>query len=51
MPCEVEPIRRRLAEQLELPEGAQPLLLIRIGHGKAKARAPRRPVKEVMRAM
>lgn len=51
MPCEVEPIRRRLAERLELAEGAEPLLLIRLGYGTPMARAPRRPVEEVMRTL
>lgn len=43
MPCEVEPIRERLATHLGLDEGAQPLLLIRFGYGKPLPRSPRRP--------
>lgn len=48
MPCEVEPIRRKLAKHLGLTEGQQPLLLIRFGYAKALPPAPRRPVKQVI---
>jgi nitroreductase len=50
MPCEVEPIRRRLAAQLDLDAGEQPLLLIRLGYARKRLpRSPRRPVHQVMR--
>ncbi|WP_462322876.1 Acg family FMN-binding oxidoreductase [Halochromatium sp.] len=50
MPCEVEPIRRRLAAHLGLNPGAQPLLLIRLGYAKKRLPpSPRRPVDQVMR--
>jgi hypothetical protein len=49
MPCEVEPIRRRLALHLGLAPDAQPLLLIRLGYAKPLPHAPRRPVEQVMR--
>jgi nitroreductase len=48
MPCEVLPVRRRLAQHLELPNGQQPLLLVRLGYAKPLAPAPRRPVETVM---
>lgn len=50
MPCEVEPIRRRLAAHLGLSAGAQPLLLVRLGYAKQRRPAsPRRPVDQVIR--
>jgi len=49
MPCEVEPIRRRLARHLGLAPDAQPLLLIRLGYAQPLPHAPRRPVEWVMR--
>jgi nitroreductase len=48
MPCEVEPIRRRLAAHLQLGPEAQPLLLIRLGYAKPLPPAPRRPLEQVM---
>lgn len=48
MPCEVEPIRRKLARHLELPTAEQPLLLIRLGYAERLPAAPRRSVEEVM---
>jgi hypothetical protein len=48
MPCEVEPIRRRLAAHLELGPAQQPLLLIRLGYAKPLPHAPRRPLEQVM---
>jgi hypothetical protein len=51
MPCEVEPIRRRLAAHLGLDSPEQPLLLIRLGF--ARKRLPpsaRRPVDQVLRS-
>jgi len=51
MPCEVEPIRRRLAAHLGLDAGAQPLLLIRLGFARKRLPpSPRRPVDQVLRA-
>jgi nitroreductase len=49
MPCEVEPIRRRLALHLGLAPDAQPLLLIRLGYAKPLQHSPRRPVEQVLR--
>ena len=49
MPCEVEPIRRKLASHLDLPAAEQPLLLIRFGFAKRLPRTPRRAVEEVMK--
>ncbi|MBK1620262.1 hypothetical protein CKO42_17805 [Lamprobacter modestohalophilus] len=50
MPCEVEPIRRRLAAHLGLNAGEQPLLLIRLGYARKRLPAsPRRPVDRVLR--
>ena len=49
MPCEVQPIRERLALHLGLAPDAQPLLLIRLGYAKPLPHAPRRPVELVMR--
>jgi nitroreductase len=49
MPCEVVPIRKRLAQHLGLAPEAQPLLLIRLGYAKPLPQAPRRPVEQVMR--
>ncbi|MFO8002876.1 Acg family FMN-binding oxidoreductase [Thioalkalivibrio sp.] len=50
MPCEVAPIRRRLAVHLGLDDGEQPLLLIRLGHVRKRLpTSPRRPVERVMR--
>ena len=49
MPCEVEPVRRRLADHLGLEGDAQPLLLIRLGFGKRLASSLRRPVEQVLR--
>jgi hypothetical protein len=50
MPCEVEPIRTRLAVHLGLSAGEQPLLLIRLGYARKRLPpSPRRPVDWVMR--
>ena len=50
MPCEVEPIRRRLAAHLGLDAGEQPLLLIRLGFTRKRlSPSPRRPVDQVLR--
>lgn len=49
MPCEVEPVRRKLAAHLGLRGDAQPLLLIRLGFGKRLAPSLRRPVEQVLR--
>lgn len=50
MPCEVEPIRRRLTAYLGLDTGGQPLLLIRLGYARKRLPpSPRRPVDQVMR--
>ena len=50
MPCEIEPIRRRLAAHLGLEAGEQPLLLIRLGHAKKQLPpSPRRSVDQVIR--
>ena len=50
MPCEVEPIRRRLALHLGLSPGEQPLLLIRLGYARKQLPlSPRRPVDQVVR--
>lgn len=50
MPCEVEPIRRRLAVHLGLDAGEQPLLLIRLGFARKRPPpSPRRPVDQVVR--
>jgi len=48
MPCEVLPIRLRLAEHLGLPRGEQPLLLTRLGYAKPLPAAPRRTVEDVL---
>jgi len=51
MPCEVEPIRRRLATHLCLDDGEQPLLLIRLGFARKRLPpSPRRPIDQVVRA-
>jgi hypothetical protein len=47
MPCEVVNVRRQLQQHLGLAN-EQPLLLLRIGYGKASPRSPRRPVSAVM---
>ncbi|WP_019612010.1 nitroreductase family protein [Thioalkalivibrio sp. AKL7] len=50
MPCEVEPIRRRLATHLGLEPGEQPLLLIRLGYARKRMPpSPRRPIDQVIR--
>lgn len=50
MPCEVEPVRRRLAGHLGLDAGEQPLLLIRLGYARKRLPpSPRRSVDQVMR--
>jgi hypothetical protein len=50
MPCEVEPIRRRLAAHLGLDAGAQPLLLIRLGFARnRRPPSPRRPPEKILR--
>ncbi len=50
MPCEVAPIRSRLAVHLGLDNGEQPLLLIRLGYaGKRLPPSPRRTVDGVIR--
>ncbi len=46
-PCEVVEVRRELQKHLGLGD-AQPLLLIRIGYGKAMPRSPRRPVQSLL---
>lgn len=48
MPCEVLPVRTRLAHHLELSEGEQPLLLVRFGYARPMPRAPRRPLEQVL---
>jgi hypothetical protein len=48
MPCEVEPVRNRLATHLALENDEQPLLLIRFGYAKERPRSPRRPLDEVI---
>ena len=45
MPCEVPALREELRAHLGL-EGAEPLLLLRIGYAKPMARSPRRPLQE-----
>ena len=51
MPCEVEPIRRRLATHLGLDDGEQPLLLIRLGFARKRLPpSPRRSIDQVIRA-
>ncbi len=50
MPCEVEPIRRRLTAHLGLDAGEQPLLLIRLGYARKRLPpSPRRPIDWVIR--
>jgi hypothetical protein len=50
MPCEVAPIRRRLAVHLGLDNGEQPLLLIRLGYARKRLPpSPRRTVDGVIR--
>lgn len=49
MPCEVEPIRGRLAAHLALNSGEQPLLLIRLGYTRKRPPpSPRRPIDQVI---
>lgn len=49
MPCEVEPIRRRLAAHLGLDAEEQPLLLIRLGYARKRLpSSPRRPIHQVI---
>jgi hypothetical protein len=47
MACEVPQIRAEMAQWLECGEET-PLLLIRLGYGRAAAQSPRRPLKEVL---
>lgn len=47
MPCEVEPVRVKLAKHLGLGD-AQPLLLLRIGYADPMPRSSRRPLSKVM---
>ena len=50
MPCEVTPVRKKLASQLALDQDEQPLLLIRLGYANPVPHAPRRPIEEVLDA-
>lgn len=47
MPCEVVPVRLKLAMHLRLAN-AHPLLLLRIGYADPMPRSPRRPVEQVL---
>jgi nitroreductase len=47
--CEVPPTHRELQRSLHL-DGADPVFLIRLGYAKAGARAPRRPLNDVVTA-
>ncbi|NSW54827.1 MAG: nitroreductase family protein [Armatimonadetes bacterium] len=47
MPCEVLPVRRKLAEHLSL-DAVQPLLLIRLGYASPLPYSMRRPLTEVL---
>jgi hypothetical protein len=49
MPCEVEPVRRKLASHLGLGRDEQPLLLIRLGYAKPLPASPRRPIEQIMK--
>ncbi len=48
MPCEVESVRNKFSEFLELKENEEPLLLIRFGYAKPMPRSPRRDISEVI---
>lgn len=48
MPCEVESVRVRLASELGLQRGEQPLLLTRFGYAPPVPPAPRRPLEQVL---
>lgn len=50
MPCEVVPVRRKLAEWLQLDAHQQPLLLVRFGYAEPLQSSPRREVSQVMRS-
>ena len=48
MPCEVESVRKKLSNYLDLNPEEQPLLLIRLGYAAGVPRAPRRPTNDVL---
>jgi len=47
MPCEVESVRKKLSDHLDLNQDEQPILLIRLGYASRAPRSPRRPPEEV----
>lgn len=47
MPCEVDDVRRRLQAHLGLGL-AEPVVLIRLGYARLRARSPRRPLDDVV---
>lgn len=48
MPCEEVPVRKRLAVHLNLKEGMEPMLLIRLGYSEKMPYSYRRPLEEVL---
>jgi hypothetical protein len=48
MPCEERPIREKFTKLLELKNGEQPLLLLRIGYSEKMPYSYRRPIEEVI---
>ena len=48
MPCEVESVRKKLSNHLDLNPEEQPLLLIRLGYAAGVPRSPRRPIDDVL---
>lgn len=48
MPCEEVPVRKRLAAHLNLKEGMEPMLLIRMGYSEKMPYSYRRPLEEVL---
>lgn len=47
MPCEVESVRKKLSNHLDLNQDEEPILLIRLGYASRAPRSPRRSPEEV----
>jgi hypothetical protein len=48
MPCEEFPIRKKLSSHLQLAEGMEPMLLIRLGYSEKMPYSYRRPLEEIL---
>ena len=48
MPCEVETVRKKLSEHLELDTAEEPMLLIRFGYAEPMPRSPRRDISDLV---